>query len=85
MSNKTLVYLGLAAGAYFFLKSRTPSFTTQANGTVTPTGILDQLTVALTGIQPPLSQVQAAQNSATDVAAIQAIPGIISSIGQAIH
>jgi hypothetical protein len=56
MNRNTLyVVVGLGA-AYFFLTSRQPVFMKTADGTYQPAGLLDRLTVALTGAQPPQPQ-----------------------------
>ena len=56
MSKNTLILvLGLGAG-YFFLTSRQPVFTKLPDGTYQPAGLIDRLTVALTGAQPPTPQ-----------------------------
>jgi hypothetical protein len=63
MNRKTLFALvGLGAG-YFFLSSRTPTWAVQADGTYKPAGVLDQLTVMLTGAQPPPKQTSTAQTA----------------------
>jgi hypothetical protein len=67
MNRKTLLYLGLGAAAYFFLTTRQPVFQQQADGSFTPAGVLDKLTVMLTGAQPP-------QQKSTTVT----IPGVAS-------
>lgn len=50
--NTLFLILGLG-GAYFFLSSRQPVFQQMADGSYQPAGLLDRLTVALTGAQPP--------------------------------
>jgi hypothetical protein len=50
-----LTVLGLGS-AYFFLSSRAPVWAIQADGTYKPAGMLDQLTVMLTGAQPPATK-----------------------------
>jgi hypothetical protein len=50
-----LTVLGLG-GAYFFLSTRAPVWAIQADGTYKPAGMLDQLTVMLTGAQPPMTK-----------------------------
>ena len=50
--NMLMTLIGLGA-AYFFLTSRTPVFLQNPDGTYTPAGLLDRLTVTLTGAQPP--------------------------------
>lgn len=47
-----LILVGLGA-TYFFLTSRKPVFVKMSDGTYQPSGLLDKLTVALTGAQPP--------------------------------
>lgn len=56
MNRNALLILGLGVGAYFFLSSRRPVFMKAADGTFQPAGVLDRLTVALTGAQPPQPQ-----------------------------
>ena len=50
--NTLMILIGLGAG-YFFLSTRTPVFQQNADGTYSPAGLLDRMTVALTGAQPP--------------------------------
>jgi hypothetical protein len=56
MNRQTILLLIGAGAAYFFLTSRTPVFMKLADGTYKPAGLLDQLTVALTGAIPPPPQ-----------------------------
>lgn len=56
MNKNALLIVGLGVGAYFFLSTRQPVFTKQADGSYLPAGLLDRLTVALTGAQPPPPQ-----------------------------
>ena len=53
MNRQTILILVGVGAAYFFLTSRTPVFAKQSDGTYKPAGLLDQLTVALTGAIPP--------------------------------
>lgn len=54
MKDKNLwVWLGGAAAAYMFLVTRTPQYTLLPTGVYAPNGMLDTLTVALTGALPP--------------------------------
>lgn len=59
-----LTILGLG-GAYFFLSSRTPVWVLGPTGTYVPSGMLDQLTVMLTGAQPPQSKSGAVTSAVT--------------------
>lgn len=56
MNRNTLYLLAGLGAAYFFLSSRKPVFAQNADGTYQPAGLLDRLTVALTGTQPPIPQ-----------------------------
>lgn len=56
MNRATLLWIAGLGAAYFFLSSRTPVFVKMTDGTYQPVGILDRLTVALTGAQPPQPQ-----------------------------
>jgi hypothetical protein len=56
MKRQTILLLIGAGAAYFFLTTRTPVFIKLADGTFQPAGLLDQLTVALTGAIPPPPQ-----------------------------
>ncbi|MGH8336545.1 MAG: hypothetical protein ACRETL_06970 [Gammaproteobacteria bacterium] len=50
--NTLFIVLGLGA-AYFYLSSRQPVFQQLPDGTYQPAGLLDRLTVMLTGVRPP--------------------------------
>lgn len=57
MRNNTMMWIVGLAGAYFFLTTRQPVYAQQADGTYQPSGLLDRLTVALTGnTTPPAPQ-----------------------------
>lgn len=56
MNRNTLLMIAGLGAAYFFLVNRTPVFVKQTDGTYSPVGMLDRLTVALTGAQPPNPQ-----------------------------
>jgi len=56
MNRSTLYWIAGLGAAYFFIANRTPVFAKQTDGTYAPVGILDRLTVALTGAQPPVPQ-----------------------------
>jgi hypothetical protein len=56
MNHKTIMWLVGLGGAYLFLTMRQPVFVKLTDGTYQPVGILDKLTVALTGAQPPPPQ-----------------------------
>jgi hypothetical protein len=53
MKSNTLLILGLGVAGYFFLTTRQPVFQQLPDGSYQPAGLLDRLTVALTGTQPP--------------------------------
>lgn len=53
MKSNALLLIGLGVAGYFFLSTRQPVFQQLPDGTYQPAGLLDRLTVALTGIQPP--------------------------------
>lgn len=53
MSKSTIITIVGLGAAYFFLTSRQPVFAKQADGSYLPAGLLDKLTVALTGAHPP--------------------------------
>lgn len=53
--NTLFILVGLGA-TYFYLTSRIPIFAKALDGTYQPAGLLDRLTVALTGAQPPSPQ-----------------------------
>jgi hypothetical protein len=56
MSRQTILFLGLGAVTYYFLSTRQPVYAKLADGTFAPAGILDRITVALTGAIPPTPQ-----------------------------
>jgi hypothetical protein len=57
VNHKTWMWIAGLGAAYFFLTSRVPVFAKQTDGTYAPVGVLDRMTVALTGAQPPAPQV----------------------------
>lgn len=56
MNRNALLWIAGLGATYFFLANRTPAFVKMTDGTYQPVGVLDRLTVALTGAQPPLPQ-----------------------------
>ena len=84
--NKSMILaiLGLG-GAYFFLSTRTPVWVLGPAGTYVPSGMLDQLTVMLTGAVPPQTKTQSTISAVTSglVALTQAIgsPPAMASVG----
>lgn len=56
MDRRILLVAGLGIAGYFYLSTRQPVFQHNADGTYSPAGFLDRLTVALTGAQPPQPQ-----------------------------
>jgi hypothetical protein len=67
MNRKTLLILAGAGAAYFYLSTRQPVFLKMTDGTYQPAGLLDKLTVMLTGAVPPPPQ-----------SATVSIPGVIN-------
>jgi hypothetical protein len=56
MRSNTLLLVGLGVAGYFFLTTRQPVFAKAADGSYQPAGLLDRMTVALTGAQAPTPQ-----------------------------
>jgi hypothetical protein len=53
MNKNTVLLLAGLGGAYFYLSRRQPVFMQQADGSYLPAGVLDRLTMLVTGVQAP--------------------------------
>jgi hypothetical protein len=53
MSDNTIKWVIGLGIAYYFLTTRTPMYTQQANGSFAPSTFIDALTASLTGAMPP--------------------------------
>jgi hypothetical protein len=61
MNKDTIIWIAILGGAYVFLSTRVPIWAQQINGGWQPATVLDSLTVALTGAQPPPPVMSTAQ------------------------